>query len=253
MSSKIICAGNWKMNHGPEATSVFLKDFASAVSASERGDFALFLPALTLHQVPENGSLEGLNWGAQNIYWQTSGAFTGENSAEVVKAMGATHVLIGHSERRALFHETNADTQKKMQTAAVVGLVPVLCVGETLEERNAGKTLDIICEQLKIALKDWDSSNAFWVAYEPVWAIGTGEVATPTQAEEAHMALKVQLEQSFPGKGGSVPVLYGGSVKPENARELGAQPSVNGFLVGGASLKVDSFVNIWKEGLKGKG
>ncbi len=248
MSSKLICAGNWKMNHGPEVTNAFLKDFASAVSISERSNFALFLPALTLHQLSGNELLEGLNWGAQNIHWETSGAFTGENSAAVLKEMKATHVLVGHSERRLLFNETNEDTQKKMQTAAQVGLTPVICVGETLDERKAEKTLDVICEQLRIALKGWDFIHTFWVAYEPVWAIGTGEVARSEQVEEAHKALKTQLEQIFPGKSEKVPVLYGGSVKPENARELGAQPHVNGFLVGGASLKVESFVSIWRQG-----
>lgn len=253
MSSKIICAGNWKLNHGVEATRSFLSGFAEAVSADDMKDFALFLPALTMSQLSGDSRFSKLNWGAQNIYWETSGAFTGENSPEVLKEMGATHALVGHSERRSLFGETNEDTNKKMLSLASQGLTPVLCLGETLDQRKSGKTLDVICEQLRVGLKDWNADQLFWLAYEPVWAIGTGEVATPEQAEEAHAALRKELTSLLPSVAESTPILYGGSVKPGNAKELGEKPNVNGFLVGGASLKVDSFVDIWKQGLAGKG
>ncbi len=253
MAPFFYCAGNWKLNKGPKATKEFLETLASQAHDEELSRLSLFLPALTLHLVPPSLAVRGLNWGAQNVYWEQEGAFTGENSPVVLKELGATHCLVGHSERRSLFSESNLDTQKKMQALARTQITPILCLGETLEQRKSGETNAVICTQLEDALKNWSASDSFWLAYEPVWAIGTGEVATPQQAEDAHRALKDKLKSLLPTVSSRVPILYGGSVKPENAEELGRMPSVNGFLVGGASLKVPSFLEILRQGLKGKG
>lgn len=246
------CAGNWKLNKGPEQTRQFFTEFSNQVRSDEITKMAVFLPALTLHLVPESLRRSGLMWGGQNVFWETEGAFTGENSGQVLKEMGATHCLVGHSERRALFAETNSHTQKKMQLLAKVGLTPILCVGETLDQRKVGSTNDIICAQLEEALVGWKASDSFWLAYEPVWAIGTGEVASPEQAEAAHVALRNKLKTLLPDQADHVPILYGGSVKPDNAAELALKPNVDGFLIGGASLKVDSFLEILRHGQKSK-
>jgi triosephosphate isomerase len=242
---KMICAGNWKLHKTPQESLQFLSELKSAVSAAELKDFAIFLPALCMHTVAESG-LE-VPYGPQNVFWQASGAFTGENSADVAKAIGASLALIGHSERRALFGETPEQTAMKIQRCHEAGLTPVLCLGETLEQREQGATNQVIAKQLSVATQGLDANQPLWLAYEPVWAIGTGKVATPEQAEQAHAHLRqVLTEKLGADKAARTPILYGGSVKPENSKELSAQMNINGFLIGGASLKVESFVGIYR-------
>jgi len=173
------------------------------------------------------------------------GAFTGENSPAVLAEIGTPYALVGHSERRALFHETDEETGQKVKALHSVGIIPMLCVGEVLPEREAGRTRDVIVRQLRAGLAHRDSTSAITIAYEPVWAIGTGKVATPEQANEAHIALRAELVEiggrDFADR---TPILYGGSVKPDNAAEIAAKNEVDGFLVGGASLEVASFLSL---------
>jgi triosephosphate isomerase len=191
------------------------------------------------------GDLIGV--GAQNMYHQPSGAYTGELSASMLKDVGCRYVILGHSERRHVLGETNADVSKKLIAALAAGVTPILCVGETLAQREAGQTNDIVAEQFYGSLAGVDAERAATVviAYEPVWAIGTGKVATPEEAEAAHSALRETVENRYNAEvAGRVRIQYGGSVKPENAAKLIGQPNIDGALVGGASLEADSFLGI---------
>jgi triosephosphate isomerase len=185
--------------------------------------------------------------GAQNMSHEKSGAFTGEISASMLKDCGATHVILGHSERRHIYKETDADVNKKTLAAHAAGLVPIVCVGELLEEREAGKTAEVIRTQFEGSLAGVSAElmAATVIAYEPVWAIGTGKVATPEQAEEVHADLRKLIAERYnAATADQVRILYGGSVKPDNAAELLGQPNVDGALIGGASLKADDFLAI---------
>jgi triosephosphate isomerase len=184
---------------------------------------------------------------AQNMYHETSGAFTGEVSGRMLQEVGCTHVILGHSERRTLFHETSQDVDLKVKESSVLGLIPIICIGETLEEREEGRTFDVIKQQLDESLHNFKIDQLMLpstiLAYEPVWAIGTGKTATPDQAQEVHAFIRKWIEETFnPGTANQVRILYGGSAKPDNIAELMAQPDIDGALVGGASLKAESFV-----------
>jgi triosephosphate isomerase len=192
--------------------------------------------------------------GVQNIHWEDSGAFTGEISAAMAVDAGATHVLVGHSERRHLFGETDDEVARKVGAAFTAGLIPVVCVGETLSERKSGHLREVILRQLDAVLPVLreEEPKPFYLAYEPVWAIGTGETATPQDASEAHGLLRERLEGALgPDRGGETPILYGGSVKPGNASDLLGAPDVDGVLVGGASLDPASFSAIAAAGTRG--
>lgn len=181
------------------------------------------------------------------MYHQGNGAFTGELSAAMLQDVGCHYVILGHSERRALMDETDQDVNRKVLAALEAGLVPIVCVGESLEQRESGQTSEVVGRQFERSLADLDEQQItrLVIAYEPVWAIGTGKVATPEQAEEIHADLRKMLEKRYnPDVAGKVQILYGGSVKPDNASDLLAQPNVDGALVGGASLKADSFSGI---------
>ena len=183
--------------------------------------------------------------GAQNLYWGKEGAFTGEVSGNMLQAVGCTYVIVGHSERRQYFGETDQSVQQKTAAAIAAGLKPIVCVGETLAEREAGKTLEVVFRQLDAVIGDLTAKPGFGVvAYEPVWAIGTGKVATNEQAEEVHTAIRQRLNAKSPQLADVTRILYGGSVKPENAVGLLACPNIDGALVGGAALKADSFAAI---------
>jgi triosephosphate isomerase len=239
---KFIAAGNWKMHKTPEEAKAFFENF------SDSGDDDIlslfFVPALVAESTAR--ALKGTKsqWGPENIYWESQGAFTGENSPAVVRAMGASFALVGHSERRSLFHESNAETQKKIQAAITHGLTPMLCIGETLAERKAGRTLEVLKAQLSEGLAGIEVTTGLHIAYEPVWAIGTGEVASVAQVSEAHQNIRSFLKERFPNQQQDMCILYGGSVKPSNAAELSRAKEVSGFLVGGASLEADSFQQI---------
>ncbi len=241
-----ICAANWKLNKSPREAVSFFKEFLPIVEKSNsQSKILFFVPAIDLWVSQEILRDTEIGFGPQNIYSKNDGAFTGENSASVSKEIGCTHALVGHSERRSLFFESDELIAEKVKTALEQNLHPVICLGESLEERKTGKTNEVIGRQLKAALSQVDPEQKVTLAYEPVWAIGTGEVATPELAEEAHSFLRSQMNElkgsAFSEK---TSILYGGSVKPDNCENLAKMPNIDGFLVGGASLKVESFSQI---------
>lgn len=238
-----IIAGNWKMVRSPAATRTFFGQLR-VDDVPSRHELLIFPPAISLVAAAEARPAR-VRVGVQNIHWEEEGAFTGEVSAEMAREAGAEFALIGHSERRHLFGET--DEQVALKTGAAIrhGLVPVVCVGETLEERRAGMVDDVILRQLDAVLPELALSARVLIAYEPVWAIGTGETATPSDASSAHRTVRRRLAEALGGEAAArVGVLYGGSVKPANARELLAAPDVDGVLVGGASVDPASYVAI---------
>ncbi len=240
-------AGNWKMNLDRAGAVALAR--AIAVQAEPLGgvDLAVMPPSVYIEAVA--GVLAGskVAWGAQNVYHQPNGAFTGEISLSMLKDLGCQYVILGHSERRHVLAETDQEVNKKVHAALKAGITPIVCLGELLQEREAGRTLDVIQRQVEGSLAgvSADQMVRIVIAYEPVWAIGTGEVATPEQAEEVHLALRKTLQTRYNREvSEAVRIQYGGSVKPENARDLLAQPDIDGALVGGASLKADQFMGI---------
>jgi triosephosphate isomerase (TIM) len=255
---RVVVAGNWKMNLGPGQAERFLDGFLEGLSNMTRAprcEIVLFPPALSLaaargrlsswHEDPEAWPV---SLGVQQLHPEASGAFTGENAAEHAVEAGARYALAGHSERRTLFHETDDQVARRVGAALRAGLIPVVCVGETLDERNAGRLEEVLTRQVDAvigppALRELLRTSGFAMAYEPVWAIGTGRTATPDDAAGAHTFLRARLEERFGSDTGrSIPILYGGSVRPENATELLAADEVGGLLVGGASLDPDAFL-----------
>lgn len=236
---KKIFAANWKLFKTPAETRAFFKAFKE-VSSKATGQLVFFPSAISLEAALETVQGSNINIGAQNCYSQMQGAFTGENSAQVVKELGGKYILIGHSERRQIFGESDALIADKVAAVQNLGLTPMLCIGETLQEREATHTFRVLETQLLLGLSKADKTKPIVIAYEPVWAIGTGKVATPEQVAETH----TDVQNILTKMGFSAPILYGGSVKPDNAETLIKQPHVSGFLVGGASLEVDSFIKI---------
>lgn len=242
-----LIAGNWKMNTD-HATAVALAEGVAEGSGDiEKADLLVCPPSIYLESVGKALDSSSVALGAQNMYAKPNGAFTGEVSASMLADVGAEYVILGHSERRTLMGETDAMVNEKTLAALEAGLVPIVCVGELLEEREAGKTGEVIAAQFAGSLAGLSADQAvkIVIAYEPVWAIGTGKVATPEQAEEVHADLRRLLAESYNGEiADKVRILYGGSVKPGNAAELMSQPNVDGALVGGASLKANDFLGI---------
>jgi len=240
-----VIAGNWKMHLGPRDAAAFFSEFRVGAVPADR-ELLVFPPAVSVQAVVEAPARDPrVQVGVQNIHWEDSGAFTGEISAPMAVQAGATFVLIGHSERRHVFGETDEQVALKVAAARRAGLVPVVCVGETLDQRRAGQVDAVILRQLDAALPALGSEERFLVAYEPVWAIGTGETASPEDASEAHATLRRRLVAALgQARADAVALLYGGSVKPDNAAELLAAPEVDGVLVGGASLDPASFAAI---------
>jgi triosephosphate isomerase len=244
-----LMAGNWKMNLKlPEAL-----DLVKAVGEHSRElqdvEVMVAPPFTSLHQVREAANGARILLAGQNMHWEPSGAYTGEISPRMLLEAGCTHVILGHSERRILFGESSETVNRKAKAADLMGLIPIVCIGETLEEREAGKTFQVIGSQLQGSLYNFiDDARLPYstvLAYEPVWAIGTGKTATPEQAQEVHAFIREWLEKAFnAGTANLIRVLYGGSVKPDNVKDLMAQPDIDGTLVGGASLKADSFIPI---------
>lgn len=245
-----VIAGNWKMHMGPAETTAFF-DALVLEGVASRHELLLFPPAISLSAAARAPSRDRrIQLGVQNIHWEDQGAFTGEVSAGMAAGAGATFVLIGHSERRHVFGESDQEVALKVGAAQRHGLVPVICVGETLEERRAGRVDEVILRQLDSVLPTCGTGGArFLIAYEPVWAIGTGETATPEDASAAHSTLRTRLEGAMGISAATrVPLLYGGSVKPGNAAELMAAAEVDGVLVGGASLDPNSYAEIASAG-----
>jgi len=248
MARREIIAGNWKMHKTHNEAVELASALVGGLRARENREMVLCPPYTALAAVA--GVLRGTaaSLGAQNLYWEEKGPYTGEISGPMLSALGCRYVIVGHSERRALFGENDAAIAKKLRAAFGAGLIPILCVGETLEEREAGRTEDVILGQLGGALDGWDAASGDPViAYEPVWAIGTGRTAAPGQAQDVHALIRGFLSRTFGGElAGRTPILYGGSVKPGNAASLLGQDDIDGALVGGASLDADSFLAIYE-------
>ena len=246
---RLIIAGNWKMYKNISEAIELANGLKRQLYRIENLDIVLFPAFTTLYSVSEVVADSNIQLGAQDVYWQEQGAFTGEVSPLMLKDAGCKFVIIGHSERRQHFYETNETVNKKIKTVINSGLNPIVCVGETLSQRDENKTLQVIKEQIQQGLKDISSDEIkdLVVAYEPVWAIGTGRNATATQAQEAQKYIRDLLTKMYNDTIASeIRIQYGGSVKPENIKELILQPDIDGALVGGASLKIESFSQIVK-------
>jgi len=242
-----LLAGNWKMHGTADEARTLAASLKSRLADVDDRDVLIAPPFTALAAVAE--SIEGtrLLLAAQNLHWEDRGAYTGEVSAPMLVAVGCTHVIVGHSERRQYFGDTDEWVCRKMKAALRHDLIPILCVGETLQEREANRTIEIVEEQIRAALEGLDTEGIgrVVVAYEPRWAIGTGKVATPQQAQEAHAAIRRRIAQlSREDVAQRTRILYGGSVKPDNVDALMSQPDLDGTLVGGASLDVDDFSRI---------
>lgn len=244
---RLLIAGNWKMYKTGAETVEFIERLKELLSSDSAVDVTLAPSFTSLEAAIQAAQGSSISIAAQNVFWEQEGAFTGEVSATMLKSMGVKQVIIGHSERRQYFGETDETVNRRIKAALSGGLVPIVCVGETLEQREAGQTFKILETQLETGLEGIDSeaARALILAYEPVWAIGTGKTATPEMAQEAHKFIRETLPDRFDkGLVSSLRILYGGSVKPENAAELLTQPDIDGGLVGGASLKPDVFYGI---------
>lgn len=242
MSRKPVVAGNWKMNNGREATRSLLN--ALKAELGHVGSVEVVVAPVAVNLEMAESLLRGTEIGlaAQNMHQAERGAFTGEVPAQMLTEIGVKYVIIGHSERRQMFGETDESVNLKLKSALNAGLVPIVCIGETLAERDAGRTVQVVSTQVKGAFEGIPSLDTIILAYEPIWAIGTGKTATPTQAQEIHATLrKLVMELYGEATAESLRILYGGSVKPGNAAELFGQPDIDGGLVGGASLKADLF------------
>ena len=244
---KTLLAANWKMYKTPVEATGFLRSFLPLLPEQLHAEIVI-CPAMTcLPAVVEAARSTPVKIGAQTMHWLDSGAYTGETSPSMLTAIGCTHVILGHSERRQYFNETDATVNLKLKAAFAHGLVPIVCVGENLEQREAGHTEEVLSRQVKAALKDIQTADAasLVVAYEPVWAIGTGRTATPQTAEAAHKQIRAEIAEVLGEEiARSTRILYGGSVKPENASDLCCLDDVDGALVGGASLDPASFAAI---------
>ena len=240
-------AGNWKMYKTPADTAVFFEKFRPLVESSEHCEIVICPPFTNLTAAVEAVKGSRIRIGAQNIGWAREGAFTGEISGPMIDAVGATHAIVGHSERRQYFNETDETVLKRTQAALEFGLTPIVCVGERLEERESGNTETVLVGQFQKGIAGLTEPQfaKIVIAYEPVWAIGTGKTATAEIAADAHRAIRAQVRQKF-GKdaAGAIRILYGGSVKPDNVKGLMAQPEIDGVLVGGASLDATQFASI---------
>jgi len=249
MARKKLIAANWKMYKNPAQTRDFFRDFLPLVASHDRDEITICPPCIDLHVAIELAKSSSIGVGAQDVYWKEEGAFTGEISPIMLTAIGCTHVIIGHSERRQYFGETDDTVNLKLKAALEHGLTPIACIGEVLEEREAGLTEDVLRRQCLRAFNTISAKKAakLVIAYEPVWAIGTGKTATPQMASDAHALIRGEAAKAFGDEfAGRLRILYGGSVKPENAKALMSEEEIDGALVGGASLDPKSFAAIVK-------
>jgi len=244
-----IIAGNWKLNKNIKESIELVTLLKRKLNDVQNVEIVVCPVYTALSDVYEVLMESSIKLGAQDLFWEEKGAFTGEVSASLIKDTGASFVVVGHSERRQFFNETDETVNKKTKAALKVGLTPIVCVGEMLQEREANKTFQVIERQLKGSLVNFshDEIDKVVVAYEPVWAIGTGKVATPQQAQEVHAFIRKEISKVFGEEAArGLRILYGGSVKPDNISNLMNEPDIDGALVGGASLEVDSFSDIVK-------
>lgn len=250
---RVIIAGNWKMNKTVSEAIELVNGLKRELSEIENIDIVVIPPYTALSEISDMLLNSNIGLGAQDVHWEEKGAFTGEVSPIMLKDVGVRYVVIGHSERRAYFGETNESVNKKLKAVLKTGLLPIVCVGERLEEREAGKTFDVVKEHVEKGLKGISREDVLKIviAYEPVWAIGTGRTATPEQAEEVHKYIRELLRKVYDKTvSENLRIQYGGSVKPENIKDLISQENIDGALVGGASLKIEQFVPIVKESAK---
>jgi triosephosphate isomerase len=236
-------AANWKMHKTVGETREFLASFLPMVKDVVDVDIVIAPPFTALSAADEATKGSNVQLSAQDVFWEEKGAYTGEVAPGMLLDAGCRHVIIGHSERRQRFYEDDVAVNRKIRAAKKAGLAVIFCVGETLDEREAGKTFDVVKREVEAGLSEVDADNLV-VAYEPIWAIGTGKTATPEQAQEVHAVIRKILVNLFGEKAEEIRILYGGSVTPENVDSLMSCPDVNGALVGGASLKPDSFGRI---------
>jgi triosephosphate isomerase len=242
-----VLAANWKMNNGPTVAREFMKSFMDQFPRQNEKTILFFPPSLSCAIVAAAiGERRDLWLGVQNVYWAEQGAFTGENSVPIARDAGARVVLVGHSERRHVFGETDEETALKCAAVERAGLIPMLCVGEKIEERDAGQAEEVVLRQLRAGLSQMANlaTKDIMIAYEPVWAIGTGRTATPDDAAAMHAIIRNELSAICGERGKVTPILYGGSVNPANAPSLLESPNVDGLLVGGASLDASSWLAI---------
>jgi len=246
---RTIVAGNWKMNASKESVNKLILDILSGMD-EVRSEVVVCAPFPYLSQVETLITHSKVKLGAQNLNTNSSGAFTGEVSANMIKDFGAKHVIVGHSERRNLYGETSSLVAEKVQAALENDLTPLLCVGESLEQRESGETEIVIAEQINavVELVGIDAFRNIIIAYEPVWAIGTGKTASPEQAQAIHLFIRDLLRESNEGIAQRTPILYGGSMNAGNARELISCADIDGGLIGGAALKAEEFLQICKAG-----
>ncbi len=247
MARTEIFAGNWKMHKTFSEAESLVKGILHGIRKKEGREIVLFPPSPYVRELNRLCSGSGVKFGIQNMYFEKEGAFTGEVSPEMVKDCGCRFILIGHSERRHVFGETDDDVRRKTTAALEAGLRPMVCVGELLEERENGSTNDVVEKQVKGALEGVSSGQMkeIVIAYEPVWAIGTGKVATPEIADEVHGLIREIVGSLYSAEiSDSLSILYGGSVKPDNIEGLSVKENIDGVLVGGASLQTDSFLGI---------
>ena len=244
---KPVFAANWKMHYGPNDAKAFMRTFLRSYPRHSDRTVMFFPPALTFHAVAETvADRPDILLGVQNIHWEDKGAFTGEISAPIARDAGSRLVLVGHSERRHTFGETDEQAGKKCAAAARAGLLPVLCVGETLEERERGETSDTVLRQLRAGLERLEATqvSTMLIAYEPVWAIGTGRTALPEDASAVHTLIRETVRDLAGPRASDPPILYGGSVNARNASSLLQAQGVDGLLVGGASLEADGWARV---------
>lgn len=249
---KPIVVGNWKMNTTPEEAVQLVKELKPLVAGIEAVEIGICPPFVCLTETSKLLKGTNIGLGAQNMYWEPEGAYTGEISAEMLLTSGCRYVILGHSERRTYFGETNATVHKRLEAALQSGLSPIVCVGETREQRESGKAEEVVSDHLRGAYEDISAADAqkTVIAYEPVWAIGTGLTATPDQAQEMHAFIRSVLTELYGDSvAQSLRIQYGGSMKPENAKELLARKDIDGGLIGGAALQAESFSAIIKGAL----
>jgi len=247
MTRKKLIAANWKMYKTPVQAQEFMRAFLPLVDGHTRDNIVICPPFLAISAVVDAAAGSKVGVGGQNLYWEKEGAFTGETAAGMLRAAGCSHVIIGHSERRQYFGETDDTVNRKLQAALAAGLTAIVCVGAVLQERESGLTEEVLRRQCERALREipGDAVSKLTIAYEPVWAIGTGKTATPQIAADAHRVIREQAAVAI-GKDAAdrLPILYGGSVKPDNAHALMSEQEIDGALVGGASLDPRSFAAI---------
>lgn len=241
-----LVAGNWKMNGSRESIDTLLNGMLAGMGEVEKAEVVVCAPFVYLSQVSEKLVGTAIAWGSQNINDNDSGAYTGEISGPMLNDFGCKYVIVGHSERRAIYGETDEDVMRRFMAAQTHELIPILCVGELLEEREQGITNEVVSRQLDAVINaaGIEAIGNSVIAYEPVWAIGTGKTATPEQAQEVHAIIRAKLAQQDAKVAASVRILYGGSMKPDNARELIGMDDIDGGLIGGASLVAEDFLRI---------